>query len=277
MNGISWIQDEFPDLSDMEPLARSSHKYVLKALHPEYSEVIIKVFGFASTPADLDLALLKREFLEHPSLPTVYECDIIEIPFGHAYWTMEKYIEGIDLAQFIKAAPLSVDVFTQLGSTLFDILRLAESQQLVHRNIKPDNIILSPKGQFVLTDFGITKHLKAAWLEDSKSQWGRFTAGYAPPEQYDRLDRNVNIRCDMFACGVTLFESVEQYNPFTQDTSSPLEILKNIETLPWPIAEHLGNETNAFLAKLTQTAQDQRPQNFSEILSMWQEIISSPE
>ncbi len=160
-------------------------------------------------------SLLAVQLDHHPNIVPVYDAGESE---GHLYIAM-RYIDGIDLKEKLKTGPLdpgeSVSVVAQVASAL----DLAHQAGLVHRDVKPGNVLL-PGGDpehVYLADFGLTKETAA---EQSLTQVGQFlgTLYYAAPEQIQGKD--LDGRSDQYALGCLLYECLTGEPPFVGDVQA---------------------------------------------------------
>ncbi|MEU3843010.1 serine/threonine-protein kinase [Streptomyces sp. NPDC028635] len=198
--------------------------------------VAVKVFR---TGADADLeerfhneaVILAR--LQHPGLVTVYDAGRHE---GRPYLVMEL-IDGPTLKRRIAAGPLPPDATAALGSGLARALAHAHEAGIVHRDVKPSNIILDASGRPHLTDFGISRLLDATTRTAPGSLIG--TAAYLAPEQV--LGQTVGPAADVYALGLVLLECLTTRLEYD---GAPLEAaiarLHRAPVLPESVPEELA-------------------------------------
>jgi len=156
--------------------------------------------------------------ISHPNIVSVHEVGQAE---GHFFICME-YVEGRTLSRELLARGRFktgevIDVARQVASGL----QAAEKRKIVHRDIKPDNIILTPRGDIRVTDLGLAKRL-ADVTSASQSGWGCGTPYYMAPEQA-RNSSKVDIRADIYALGATLYHLSTGKLPF--EGPSSVEVL----------------------------------------------------
>ncbi|HKO55775.1 MAG TPA: serine/threonine-protein kinase, partial [Thermoanaerobaculia bacterium] len=161
--------------------------------------------------------------LNHPNIATIY--NIEESPQG-LFIAMEL-VEGESLAAKLKRGPLTLVETLRLARETADALGEAHEKQIVHRDIKPDNIILSRRGAKVL-DFGIAKQIGGATPQQAMTQAGMVigTIQYMSPEQ--ALGKEVDARTDIFALGSVLYECLSGKRAFEGET--PTETLMQVIT-----------------------------------------------
>jgi serine/threonine protein kinase len=142
--------------------------------------------------------------LRHPHLPRVTDHFVIE---GQGQYLVMDYIEGEDLRQRMdRTGLLSEDDAVTIGAAICDALTYlsTRSPSIVHRDIKPGNVKITPQGQIFLVDFGLAKVLQGTQATTTGAR--AMTPGYSPPEQYGtaRTDQ----RSDIFSLGATLYAAL---------------------------------------------------------------------
>ncbi|HLG94175.1 MAG TPA: FlgO family outer membrane protein [candidate division Zixibacteria bacterium] len=144
--------------------------------------------------------------LNHPNITTVYEIDEHE---GRVFIAMEL-VEGKTLKQIVQSEPLTVKKTLEIAIQICEGLAAAAEKRIVHRDIKSDNIILTPKGQVKIMDFGLAKFKGSPEGPEAGSTVG--TAAYMSPEQAS--GEEADHRSDIFSFGVVLFELLTGKLPF---------------------------------------------------------------
>src|SRR5438132_13589460 len=159
--------------------------------------------------------------LDHPNIVPVHDVGWTEdgLPF-----IVSKYIEGISLAKRIKECPLSATDTAELIATVAEALHYAHRKGLVHRDVKPANILLDTEGKPFLVDFGL------ALSEEDFGKGAAFagTAPYMSPEQARSEGHRVDGRSDIFSLGVVCYELLTGRLPFRADTRE--QLLERIAT-----------------------------------------------
>ncbi len=147
--------------------------------------------------------------LRHPNLPRVTDHFIIE---GQGQYLVMDYIEGEDLRQRMeRVGVLPEEEVVVIGAAVCDALSYLGTRKppIIHRDIKPGNVKITPQGQIFLVDFGLAKTLLGSQATTTGAR--AMTPGYSPPEQYGtaRTDQ----RSDIFSLGATLYAALTGATP----------------------------------------------------------------
>jgi serine/threonine protein kinase len=167
--------------------------------------------------------------LNHPGIASVYDYDETELPdSGRTAYLVMELVNGEPLNSVIKRTGRlslrhALDMLEQTGRAL----QVAHNAGLVHRDVKPGNIMITPTGQVKLTDFGIAKAVDAAPVTQTGMVMG--TAQYIAPEQ--ALGKDATAASDVYALGVVGYESVSGRRPFTGDGALTVA-MKHIKEQP---------------------------------------------
>src|SRR5919199_68796 len=163
--------------------------------------------------------------LSHPNIVSIYDRGEAE---GTYYIAME-YLEGRTLKELIVTkGPTPIHVAIDYTRQMLAALGFAHRNGIVHRDIKPHNVVVGPDGRLKVTDFGIARS-GASQMTEAGSIIG--TAQYLSPEQ--ARGAPVDQRSDIYSVGVLLYELLTGSVPFTGDT--PLEIaMKHLSAVPEP-------------------------------------------
>ena len=161
--------------------------------------------------------------LSHPNIVSIYDRGEAE---GTYYIAME-YLDGRTLKELIvQRGPAPVTVSVEYARQVLSALRFAHRHGIVHRDIKPHNVLVDAEGRVKVTDFGIAR-AGASQMTEAGSIVG--TAQYLSPEQARGTD--VDQRSDLYSLGVVLYELITGTLPFNGDT--PVEIaMKHLSTVP---------------------------------------------
>src|SRR6478736_4235041 len=163
--------------------------------------------------------------LSHPNIVSIYDRGEAE---GSYYIAME-YLDGRSLKELIVSrGPAPITVAVEYARQILQALRFAHRHGIVHRDIKPHNVLVDAEGRVKVTDFGIAR-AGTSQMTEAGSIVG--TAQYLSPEQ--ARGTNVDQRSDVYSLGIVLYELLTGTVPFTGDT--PVEIaMKHLSTIAEP-------------------------------------------
>lgn len=275
---LSWIAQAFPDLKNIHLLGQGGQKIVFSAQHPNDGEIVLKVIHPSQNVEDIRREILAVETITTARVPRILETGQINTYMGTSVWIRENRINGISLRGRLQQSPLSLAELFKFGIQILEPLAAAEKSQIVHRDVKPENIMVDINGDFWLLDFGISRHLAMSPLTPMTRPFGKFTLGYAPPEQVRNIQNEIDATADLFAFGVTFYESAVGVNPFIYGTTDAFEILRRIDNdilPPLILSCKESNSLTDLIRAVTQKRRDHRPQTVAEALEWMQEIVDA--
>jgi TolB-like protein/Flp pilus assembly protein TadD/predicted Ser/Thr protein kinase len=199
--------------------------------------------------------------LTHQNIAVVYEIGEYE---NQLFIAME-YVEGKRLKQLAEAGPISLQRVLDIAIQVCEGLAAAHEKGIVHRDVKSDNIIVTPKGQPKIMDFGLAKVKGATKLTKTGSTLG--TAAYMSPEQ--ALGEEVDQRSDIFSFGVVLYELLSGRLPFRAEHPTALAYAIINDELP-PLArfnEKVTPEIERIVSKALAKNRDERYQHADDMLA----------
>ncbi len=199
--------------------------------------------------------------LDHPNICTVYEAG--QTDDGRMFMAM-AYYEGSSLKRVIEKGKMPVDEALNIAIQIAEALKAADSKGIVHRDVKPGNIIITPDGVAKLLDFGLAS--QASWATLTRSNTTIGTAAYMAPEQ--ATGEGADRRSDLWSLGVVLYEMVTGKLPFRGDheaalmyaivNEEPKEVLEVEPSVP-PELSHV-------IARLLEKDPDDRYASSAEVL-----------
>ncbi|HEY3568808.1 MAG TPA: protein kinase [Thermoanaerobaculia bacterium] len=183
--------------------------------------------------------------VDHPNICTVYEVD--ETEDGRLFIAM-AFCEGETLKRKIERGPLPLPEAVRIAAQIASGLAAAHAKGIVHRDVKPANVIVSPDGRVKIVDFGIAKLADQSRLTRDGTAVG--TAGYMAPEQI--RGEEIDPRTDIWSLGVVLYEMVTGRTPFPGDNDHE-RIRGILNREPDPMTS-LRSEVPPELARITARA-----------------------
>ncbi len=193
-------------------------------------KVAIKVLRGDLSNDEKFIRRFKREALSvsnlsHPNIVEVYDVGEED---GNYYIVME-YIEGKTLKQLLqKRGALTLTEVIDIMSQLSDGLAHAHEAYIIHRDIKPQNIMIEDNGLVKITDFGIAMALNSTQLTQTNSVMG--SVHYLPPEQAN--GKGATIKSDIYSLGILMYELLTGSVPFKGDTAVEIALKHMKEKIP---------------------------------------------
>lgn len=272
MNGNSqvlpnWLTEQFPDLQNIQPLSHGGQKQVFSAVHPHDGDVVLKLMYATADQERTEREILAVTQVQSNRVPKILDQGTVRDPNGDRFWIREHRIHGQTVRECLADGPFNMTALLRLALHVSEALVAAEAVKIVHRDVKPENIIRDPTGSFWLIDFGLSRHLSLESITATANAFGNVTWGYAPIEQCRNFKPAIDARTDLFALGVTLYECATGTNPFLLNTRDPLEVLRRVEQGTFLCLRlHLPSATDFtdLVAALTQKRRIHRPNNAKE-------------
>ncbi len=273
-----WLSQQLPGLSSITKLPDGGQKWVFGATHVRDGDVVIKLIKPTTEMERVKREILAVSQISSTRVPKILEVGVINsVPWGgDLIWLREQRINGEDVHQIIARSALDKDEVLLLGLHMLEALSDANHARIVHRDVKPKNIMRCNSGSYWLLDFGIARHLDLSSLTPTVAFGGAGTVGYAPPEQFRNRKDDIDSRADLFALAVTLVECLSGQNPYLNGARDVPEVLRRIEqaplavpTVPWDSQGIFADLINA----MGQCRVDCRPQDVSEAIAWMREII----
>ena len=229
----------------LEQIGHGGMATVYRGFHTELDrQVAIKVLAGALPTTPELVQRFQREArtiaaLRHPHIVQVYDFG----PLGDTYYLAMEYVEGSDLAAEMRRRreaeqPFSQDEILHLLGQVAEALDYAHAQGVIHRDVKPGNVLLTSDGQPILTDFGLaTLRRTRATLITTIGQNVLGTPEYTAPEQ--ALDAQAaNPQSDIYSLGCILYELVTGHLPFEGDSALSIALMA-ISSDPMPPRAHV--------------------------------------
>lgn len=250
----------------IDKLGEGGMGVVYKALDTRLNRNV--ALKFLSTHLTRDKASRKRFIVEaqaasamdHSNICTIHE--INETPKGQLYICM-AYYEGESLLQKIKKGPIPFDEALDIIFQIAQGLKAAHDKKIIHRDIKPGNILITERGEAKIVDFGLAK-LAEISLTKSVSSMG--TAAYMCPEQI--RGKGVDQRCDIWALGVVFYEMLTGHLPFNEEYPEPM-MYAIVNEKPTSLSQYLKNFPELLqtvIDNLLNKDRDRRYQSINEFL-----------
>jgi len=213
-------------------------------LHPDQPSVALKVVHSEKSMRPDFLSKFLREAYTHSRL--VHPNIVRLIDFGQydgVYFQVLEFLEGLNLEEVLSTSGLLSEetaVFTAYEvAKVLDYLRV---RGVVHRDLKPRNIMITDEGEVKVLDFGMARHRRDETL--SSSEWVGGTPQFVSPE-YIRSSHEVDCQSDIYSFGMTLYYAVSGRFPFPEDGKVDF-ITHHLQTPPVPLRQYRPDLSEAF-------------------------------
>lgn len=176
--------------------------------------------------------------INHPNVCVIYDIEEAE---GQQFISME-YVDGVTLREKFQETPIPLEEAVSYAIQIGDALLESHNKGIVHRDVKPDNIMVNAKNQIKVTDFGLARLKDAVLRSRTSSTVG--TLAYMAPEQIQGSE--VDQRADIFALGVVLYEMLTRRLPFHAAHRAAM-MYSILHEEPEPLTRYLANAPKELL------------------------------
>ena len=201
------------EYNNINMIKRGGQKIVFSATKKEWGQCVIKLYFAQNDPRSLREIEIEKN-IDFPMIPKIFDTGIVEYETTETLYVVEEKIEGKELREVL------------------------------------DNGKINKMGKIFFIDFGIARIIGADSLTKTDALIGPHTPGYAAPEQFNNLKREIDSRTDIFSLGVVTYECITGKNPFRENAANALEVLQKTETIT-PVNYSINGDTQKqFMALL---------------------------
>jgi serine/threonine protein kinase len=255
------------EYSLLEKLGEGGMGTVYKALHTELDRLVaIKVMRKGYVEEDGAVARFRREIkavgqLDHPNIVRAHDARKI----ADTHFLVMEYVDGLDLNELVdRLGPLSTADACELTRQAALGLQCAHEHGLVHRDVKPSNLMLNRQGQLKILDLGLVRVRAVGESNGEMTVAGQVmgTPDYMAPEQISD-SRTTDIRADLYSLGCTLYRLLTGHAPFSGPEYQSLlaKMTAQSQQTPPPAGQLRGDvppELDAVLARMLAKSPEQR-------------------
>ena len=250
--GSGKILSDFGDYELLEEIGRGGQGVVYRAHQKSLNRTVaLKVIGLGPWTTEGHLKRFRREaeaaaHLEHPSIVPIYEVGERD---GQCYFSM-KLVEGGQLDEVIRHSPISIRQSAELVAKVARIVRYAHEHGILHRDIKPGNILVDQNGEPHLTDFGLARLVEAeSTVTGTLEVMG--TPSYMAPEQAAGEHTKLSKATDVYGLGAVLYQLLTGHPPFAGGTTyETIRLLRDTEPRqPWLLNPKVDRDLSTICLK----------------------------
>ena len=248
-------KQEFSSFDD-NVLAKGGFKEVYRATHDQFGDVVVKVLlRGPDERAEREIEIVRNNDFEN--VPKIFEVKPLEHGGVDTIAIVEQFVSGTTLSELIASGKrydlLEATDFLERSLIFIDSIA---SKNILHRDIKPNNIMLADDGSIFFLDFGIARVLDKSSITLT-NEITPFTPGYAAPEVIASQKDLVDSRADLFSIGVVTYELITGKNPFTENAGNILSVLLNTVTIT-PMDFTLAGDTQSLFVGLVSALMNKR-------------------
>lgn len=231
-------------------LKRGGQKKVYSAVSKKFGRCVIKLYFNQNDPRSMREIEIE-ENISFPMVPQIFDKGIVEYENECTLYIVEEMIEGKELRDVLaEGKTFSLKEAVDFIEQGLEFIEYIEKKGIVHRDIKPANIIMDKSRRIYFLDFGIARIIGGESLTKTEALLGPHTPGYAAPEQFNNMKKEIDSRTDLFSLGVVTYECITGINPFIENSKNAMEVLQKTETITPLNYSIKGDEQKQFMALL---------------------------
>ncbi len=202
--------------------------------------------------------------LQHPGIITIHD-----IVVGDLLYIVMEFVEGTDLSGYMKKNKVTLPWFKKIAMEVCDALGAAHKKGIVHRDIKPDNIMITSEGRAKVADFGLASFASGA---TGMTQVGQVlgTPLFMPPEQI--RGQKTDNRSDIYALGITFYKMLTGEVPFP-DGDIGYRHIHEVPELPSLLEPDIPDELDAIVMRCLEKKMEDRYQDILEVKEDLQKLV----
>lgn len=204
--------------------------------------------------------------LSHPNIVSIYDVG----REGDVYYMVMELVEGKLLSDLIDRGPMKPKAVVDIAIQVVNALAFAHQNKIIHRDIKPHNILINSEGVAKITDFGIARAMDKSSNEKNTEAVIMGSAHYFSPEQAN--GKNINERSDIYSFGVVMYEMITGRVPF--DGKSALDIaIKHIGEEPKPIESVISGVPKPLIDVINKALQKRQTDRYETADELFEDLL----
>ena len=239
-----------------------------------HRRVAIKVLGWIASESIVRRFRRESEalaMLKHPGVAQIYDFGVETRSGQDAPYIIMELVEGLPLTAYVRKNALDADACLELMADVCGAVEHAHQRGVIHRDLKPDNILVEPSGQPKVLDFGIARITQDDMNLTRETEVGQVvgTAAYMSPEQAAGDSLEIDTRSDVYSLGAIAYELLSGQPPHAAQGGSLVELLNAIrESTPMLLGRtdpRLRGDVETIVAKALEKDKDRRYQSAGEL------------
>lgn len=210
--------------------------------------------------------------LNHPTIVHVYDV----LTEGDVNFIVMEHVEGTNLRRLLDDGPLPVGEAAAIGRDVAEGLAEAHDQGIVHRDLKSENVLVTPSGHAKITDFGIAKRLLRGEDEESLTAQGHVLGTYRAMSPEQARGEKVDHRSDLFSLGVLLYEALTGKSPFEAENELAMlnRIVHHRQISVHKVNPEVPENLSSLIDHLLEKDPRLRPRNAGEAVNVLRDVAS---
>jgi len=275
---LTEIRNAFAEFESIDPLGEpSGQKFVFLAKKAGADPVVLKVIKPATVgPQRMNRELEAAVRVQSPHVPSGLDSGSRLVAGVDVAYLIEEYVPGQTLKDYLALhGALSLEQTLGFGRQLLAAACDFETASLVHRDVKPANIIVSPEGTLWVLDFGIVRLLDDVSLTATSAPVGPCTPGYASPEQMRNRKESIDIRADLYSIGIVMHEMITGRNSYVEKAKDMIHLLQITQAEDLPRLRNVPPAVADLIDALSARFPSRRPATATDALAWIDEVIST--
>ena len=214
-----------PRFSDLQTLYQGSKTIIYRGLRKSDQTLVVLKTQISEYPAPEEIARIRHEYniLKHLNVDGIIK-SIDLISYEYRSILILEYFDSQSLSQYITDSNITILQFLKIAIQLSQTLAQLHQQQIIHKDIKPHNILINPTTEETkIIDFSIATRLETETQNIINPNYIEGTLAYMSPEQTGRMNRSIDYRSDFYSLGITLYQTLTKQLPFY--SNDPMEII----------------------------------------------------
>jgi serine/threonine protein kinase len=271
------LKKKYPTMNVLRTYPASGQKLVYLVNIDDYGQVMLKIIKKMDERIKREIDIVNQNDI--PGVPRIMELSSFRYNDEEQFYLLEEYIDGENLTNVLRRGPIPLPDSIKLLESLLVVVTRLESLGIVHRDIKPDNIICAIGGSYHLIDFGIARNLNLTSLTLTAVEMGPHTPGYGAPELFQYNKANINSKADLFSIGVVAYEAVFGKHPFITGSEADLNEIWYRTATVVPKNHLIPGDTDSqligFIMTLMQKQVSKRPPDAKKALDWFYAVIDT--
>lgn len=277
MEVLNTILNNIPGSTVMKKYPASGQKEVYLIKNEKGDLIILKIIKEMNERVQREIDIVNKNNII--GVPKIISFQSIQHDGQEYHYLLEEYIDGDSLKNIIQKRALSLSEALSMIEYLLKATVELEELSIVHRDIKPDNIMIDNDGNYHLIDFGIARNLNLTSLTLTQAVVGPHTPGYGAPELFQYNKPKIDSKADLFSIGVVAYEVIFGRHPFV--TGQEIDFgeiwYKTLTVTPkdYLIEGDIDGQLMGFIQTLMQKQPSKRPPSAKKALEWFGAVVQT--